>query len=70
MRSLEYLAARVRAEYREMPGLSLTADQASRLCGIHVAVCKTVLQELVLDGALYVTPGGAYRAAPATRDRV
>ena len=32
------LAARVRAEYREMPGLSLTAEQASRLWGLNLSV--------------------------------
>jgi hypothetical protein len=45
------LAARVRAEYREMPGLSLTAEQASRLLGIDRPVCEQVLQGLVSDGA-------------------
>ena len=63
------LAARVRAEYREMPGLSLTAEQASRLLGIDRPVCKQVLQGLVSDGALHHTPRGAYVAAPTARER-
>jgi len=60
MYSLESLLVRVRAEYREMPGLSLTADQASRLWGIQSSVCQKVLQELVADGSLYKTPAGSY----------
>jgi len=64
------LAARVRAEYREMPGLSLTADQASRLLGIDRPVCEKVLQGLVSDGALYHTPRGDYVAASSIRDRM
>ena len=66
----ESLAARVRAEYREMPGLSLTAAQASRLLGIEQLVCERVLQALVIDGALHHTPRGAYVAATAARQRI
>ena len=64
------LAARVRAEYREMPGLSLTVAQASRLLGIDRPVCEKVLHGLVSDGALYHTPRGAYVAAPSARERM
>jgi hypothetical protein len=64
------LAARVRAEYREMPGLALTAEQASRLLGIDRPVCEKVLQGLVSDGALYHTSRGAYVAASSTRDHM
>ena len=64
------LAARVRAEYREMPGLSLTAEQASRLLGIDRPVCEQVLQGLASDGALYHTPRGAYVEATSARERV
>lgn len=70
--STEYLdsfVARVRAEYREMPGLSLTPQQASRLWGVHLSVCEEVLEKLVLDGVLYNTRSGAYTAVPPTRDR-
>jgi len=69
MCAFDMLAARVRAEYREMPGLSLTAPQASRLLGIDHSLCERVLQDLVLDGALYYTPRGAYVAAPPIRAR-
>jgi ribosomal protein S25 len=67
--SVESLVARVRAEYREMPGLSLTAAQASRLCGINVSVCEQVLRELVVEGVLHNTSSGAYVAGPPTRER-
>jgi hypothetical protein len=67
--ALESLAARVRAEYHEMPGLSLTAAQASRLLGIDHGLCLRVLQTLVSDGALYHTPRGAYVASPPIRHR-
>jgi len=67
---MSVLAARVRAEYREMPGLSLTASQASRLLGIDHRVCERVLQDLVSDGALYHTPHGAYVATPPARERM
>jgi hypothetical protein len=62
--AFDSLTARVRAEYREMPGLLLTAAQASRLLGIDRSVCESVLRELMLDGALHYTPRGAYIAAP------
>ena len=52
-----------------MPGLSLTAEQASRLWGMYRSICEKVLTELVLDGALYRAPSGAYVAAPPTRER-
>ena len=67
--SVDAFAARVRAEYREMPGLSLTALQVSRLCGIHLTLCEGVLQQLVVNGVLYRSSTGMYVAAPRTRDR-
>jgi len=50
-----------------MPGLSLTAEQAARLMGVDAAICTAVLQQLVVEGVLYHTRGGAYVASPATR---
>ena len=51
---------RIRAEYLEMPGLFLTADQIQRLCGVDQAVCETALRALVESGFLSVRPDGAY----------
>ncbi len=45
--------ARVRAEYLEMPGLSLTLPQAARLFNLEPARCARVLHTLVTDGALW-----------------
>jgi hypothetical protein len=68
MDHLGRLVNRVMAEYREMPGLSLTTRQASRLWGMHPSVCEKVLEQLVLAGVLYNTRWGTYVAVPATRD--
>ena len=34
---------RVRAEFEEMPGMTLTVTQASRLFGLDEEVCRTVV---------------------------
>ena len=62
------LADRVRGEYREMPGLALTVEQAARLWATNVSTCETVLQELVVRGVLYRNSKGAYVAAPSTAE--
>jgi hypothetical protein len=67
MDDFEVLVTRVQAEYREMPGLSLTIRQAARLCGIHLSLCERVLEELVQREVLYNTPSHAYSASPPTR---
>ncbi len=54
------LLTRIRAEYREMPGLRLTIEQAQRLCGVERAVCTAILDALVSDKFLCVTFDGAY----------
>jgi len=43
----EDLMERVEGEYREMPGLRLTVDQARRLWGLDRATCDRLLQALV-----------------------
>ena len=52
--------ARIRAEYLEMPGMSLTLDQVQRLCGIELSTCRMVLDSLVATKFLHVKAGGAY----------
>ena len=54
------LTSRLRAEYREMPGMKLTIEQAALLCGIGKTLCKTTLNALVDEGFLYVRADGAY----------
>jgi hypothetical protein len=45
--NIEQLAIRVRAEFREMPGLRLTVRQAERLWGLDPDVCAQVVDVLV-----------------------
>lgn len=54
------LIHRVRSEYLEMPGLSLTVDQAARLWSVERATCAVVLEVLVTDGFLLLSRRGVY----------
>jgi hypothetical protein len=56
----EGLIARIKAEYREMPGLSLTHVQAQRLWQLDEGTCRSLLARLVSSGYLRVTPKGHY----------
>jgi hypothetical protein len=56
------LTARARAEFLEMPGLSLTLAQAARLCGAPPEDCQLVLDELIADGLLRRTGDRYVRA--------
>lgn len=54
----------IRAEYLEIPGLSLTKRQAQRLWGLDAPTCDALLDEMVqtrflrrTDSALYVRAG-------------
>jgi hypothetical protein len=51
---------RVRAEYLEMPGLRLKAEQFQRLCGIEQTSCQAVLDTLVSAKFLYLKADGHY----------
>jgi hypothetical protein len=55
-----HVLQRIRAEYLEMPGLSLKAEQVQRLCGVDRAVCDEALKMLVDAGFLSMRPDGAY----------
>ena len=50
MRTIEDVLIRLRAEFVEMPGLRLTADQVQRLCGIEPTLCRQGLDALVRRG--------------------
>ncbi len=69
MPPLESLVARVRGEYREMPGLRLTVAQACRLWQVDASTCETLLEQLVREAFLYKTDNGAYIAMSATAGR-
>ena len=51
---------RIRAEYIEMPGLSLRPEQVQRLCGVDSTLCENVLEALVESGFLSRRADGAY----------
>ena len=53
--------ARIRAEYVEMAGLSLTALQAARLWGLGTLRSQQVLSMLVNSGFLLCDRQGLYR---------
>jgi hypothetical protein len=56
----ELLRARIRGEYKEMPGLRLTADQGSRLWGVEQAECAEILRLLAAEGFLAAGTDGKY----------
>ena len=56
----------VRAEYLEMPGLSLTKPQVERLWGLDAVTCEALLAALVEFKFLRRTVGDAYVRADGT----
>jgi hypothetical protein len=62
---LEALVRRVRGEYLEMPGLSLTFAQAVRLWGLERELCERVIETLVGAAFLRRTTTGAITRADA-----
>jgi hypothetical protein len=54
------LLVRVRGEYREMPGLSLTIDQAQKLWMLEHATCVTLFAQLVEARFLRQTRHGRF----------
>jgi hypothetical protein len=50
--SREQLLHRVRAEFEELRGLTLTLAQARRLFGLREDICFRVLDTLIRDGLL------------------
>ena len=56
------LYERILAEYREMPGLQLTAAQAARLWGLDPAPCERILQMLVTARRLQRRADGRFCA--------
>ena len=66
----DFLVARVRGEYCEMPGLQLTVTQACRLWQIDTLTCEMLLEQLVHEDFLCKTEKGAYAAATTTRRRL
>jgi hypothetical protein len=65
--NVESIARRVLAEFEEMPGLTLTRHQASKLFGLEPELCRVVLDSLVDRAYLRQTGTGSvtlgYRVA-------
>ena len=60
----EQLAQRIRSEYREMPGLNVTREQARCLWALDSEMCDRLLDHLVRTGFLAHTLQKTYvRAA-------
>jgi hypothetical protein len=57
---MQTLIRRVRGEYLEMPGLSLTLAQACRLWQMDVRTCETALAVLMAERFLGRTRDGAF----------
>ena len=58
--ALHELLQRIEGEYREMPGMCVTASQAQRLWGLDSTTCSFVLMTLVERRILRRTPRGTY----------
>jgi hypothetical protein len=55
------LVDRIRCEFEEMPGTSLTLAQASRLLGLPADAAGRIFAQLVQDGVLRQSPDGRYQ---------
>jgi len=58
------LVARIRAEFREMPGLSITLGQAARLWNADNRQCLDALESLADEGFLRRARGSYVRTTP------
>jgi hypothetical protein len=56
----EVILRRIRSEYVEMPGLSLTPSQAQRLWSLPSEECEVLLEQLVVEGFLRRTDRGTF----------
>lgn len=56
----EEVLRRIRADYIEMPGLILLAEQVELLCGVDATLCRRALDNLVQTRFLRLRPDGAY----------
>ena len=61
---LSGLLQRVREQYSEMPGLTLTKPQAMRLFGVAPSVCAAMFRALVMEDFLSCTGEGVFARSP------
>jgi hypothetical protein len=57
----------IRAEYSEIPGLSLSLPQVERLWNLDAGAAKLLVGHLVSCGFLHCTPRGIYVRADLAR---
>jgi len=57
------LVTRIECEYREMPGLQLTAQQMRRMWRLDGTTCEVVIAVLVAQGIVVKTHRNAYARA-------
>jgi hypothetical protein len=65
--NVKHWANLVRAEYREMPGLSLTKPQMARLWGFNADLCDVLVDSLLQSQVLRRTREGNYVAFQLAR---
>ncbi len=58
--SYQQVLERIRAEYLEMPGMSLKLEQVQRLCGIEQSICQMAPDSLVEANFLCPKSDGSY----------
>jgi DNA-binding IclR family transcriptional regulator len=56
-------ALRVRSEFLDMPGLTLSIPQVARMLGLRSAHAAAILEMLVSEQFLTQTPPGSYHRA-------
>jgi hypothetical protein len=61
--SRELLLRRIAAEFREMPCLRVTAEQAERLFGLRSDISNRIIAGLVQQGFLRIDEDGKYTVA-------
>ena len=64
---VEDAVERIRMDFAEMPGLSLTFWQAQRLWNLSQHLCELALKDLTGSGYLVQTREGCYRRAHPKR---
>jgi DNA-binding MarR family transcriptional regulator len=57
---LTLVQRRIRSEFLEMPGLTLTPAQAARLWALDRATAEQILDSLTAAGFLFKHPQGSY----------
>lgn len=56
-------ALRLRHEFLEMPGLTISVPQVARILGLRVEHASAILEALASERFLTKTPTGSYRRA-------